>query len=75
MIVIISYDTDKARQKYRRNFFMAIIKEDQFVFHLICFSYDTGFDKKIIGHIPFFHLKITGQILFSARETTGKRLF
>ena len=24
MIVIISYDTDKARQKYRRNFFMAI---------------------------------------------------
>ena len=42
MIVIISYDTDKARQKYRRNFFMAIIKEDQFVFHLICFSYDTG---------------------------------
>ena len=43
MIVIISYDTDKARQKYRRNFFMAIIKEDQFVFHLICFSYDTGY--------------------------------
>ena len=43
MIVIISYDTDKARQKYRRNFFMAIIKDDQFVFHLICFSYDTGY--------------------------------